>query len=319
MVDENYQDIEPGQEGELLIRAPVVMEAYFKNEKATKEAFYDFGDGSAPWFCSGDIGVMRDGKFYIVDRKKELLKYKGLQVAPAELENLLFTHPAVAEAAVVGVPAPDDPTTDLPRAYVVLSSKMGATEKKASAGTWPATPALEGEAAAQRAASNDTSKSDTLSQTKYFDSKDQAQSQTADSSKQDTLSQTRYTDQKEATMQTSLPKSTGSDSSKQDTLSQTRYSDTKETKASDSSKQDTLSQTRYMDSSKTATQSEDDLAEELKKYVAERVAQHKQLRGGIKFVDELPRNAIGKFLRRDLRIRAKKEIEIERGVTKSKL
>jgi 4-coumarate--CoA ligase len=50
---------------------------------------------------------------------QELLKYKGLQVAPAELENLLFTHPGIKEAAVVGVPAPDDPTTDWPRAYVV--------------------------------------------------------------------------------------------------------------------------------------------------------------------------------------------------------
>ena len=61
------------------------------------------------------------------------------------------------------------------------------------------------------------------------------------------------------------------------------------------------------------------LAEELKKYVADRLAQHKQLRGGIKFVPEIPKNAIGKFLRRDLRVRAKKEIEEERGIAKAKL
>jgi 4-coumarate--CoA ligase len=73
-VDENYNDVEPGQEGELIVRSPLVMNGYYNNPKATKEAFHE------DWFCSGDIGVMRDGKFYVVDRKKELLKYKGLQV-----------------------------------------------------------------------------------------------------------------------------------------------------------------------------------------------------------------------------------------------
>lgn len=222
MVDENFRDVEPGQEGELLIRAPVVMQGYFNNEEATRDAFHDFNDdGKGPWFCTGDIAVIRDEKFYIVDRRKELLKYKGLQVAPAEIENLLFTHPAVAEAAVVGVPAPDDPGTDLPRAYVVLEK-----------GQSP-----------QRAAG-------------------------ADASKLDTLSQTRYMDKKTTEIQSG---------------------------------------------------SQGGLEEELKKYVADRLAQHKQLRGGIKFVPEIPKNAIGKFLRKDLRIRAKKEIEVERGTTKAKL
>ncbi|KIW32181.1 uncharacterized protein PV07_03742 [Cladophialophora immunda] len=113
MVDENYNDVEPGQEGEMLVRSPLVTQGYFNNPQATKEAFHD------GWFCTGDIGILRNGKFYIVDRKKELLKYKGLQVAPAEIENLLFTHPKIQEAAVVGVNMPDDPGTDLPRAYVV--------------------------------------------------------------------------------------------------------------------------------------------------------------------------------------------------------
>lgn len=242
MVDENYKDVEPGQEGELLIRAPMVMEGYFNNEEATRDAFYDFKDDEGGhWFCSGDIAVIRDGKFYIVDRRKELLKYKGLQVAPAEIENLLFTHPAVAEAAVVGVPAPDDPTTDWPRAYVVLEqgrSPQGSASlvKSAASEAWPSTPALNAQAGEQRAAGTDTSKLDTLSQTKYQDS------------------------------------------------------------SSDSG-----------------------LEEELKRYVADRLAQHKQLRGGIKFVPEIPKNAIGKFLRKDLRIRAKKEIEVERGNAKAKL
>lgn len=341
MVNDNYEDVEPGQEGELLIRAPMVMEGYFNNDQATKDAFYDFNDDDrGPWFCSGDIGVMRDGKFYIVDRKKELLKYKGLQIAPAEIENLLFTHPAVAEAAVVGIPAPDDPGADLPRAYVVLS--------QAFQGSSP---------------DDDSSKLDTLEQTRYMDAKHTGN----DSSKEDTLGQTRYADVRRTSSastssmqgsgsassgswptptlrkaQAPLQRPAGSDSSKQDTVEQTRYMDAKhfqprnegsvgpsrtppsasidQTTMSDTSKQDTLSQTRYFDqsASKGATE-EPALAEELKKYVADRLAQHKQLRGGVKFVSEIPKNAIGKFLRRDLRIRAKKEIEEERGAIKAKL
>ncbi|OCT51505.1 putative acyl-coenzyme A synthetase [Cladophialophora carrionii] len=174
MVDDNFNDVEPGQEGELLVRSPLVTQGYFNNPQATKEAFHD------GWFCTGDIGVLRNGKFYIVDRKKELLKYKGLQVAPAEIENLLFTHPKIQEAAVVGVNLPDDPGTDLPRAYVV------------------ADPAQVSE-------------------------------------------------------------------------------------------------------------------QEIKDFVKERLAPYKQLRGGVVFVNELPKNAIGKFLRRELRDRAKREL----GLTKT--
>lgn len=138
LVDEEFRDVGPeGEEGELVVRSPLVTNGYFRNEEATKETFRE------GWFCTGDIAVRRDGRFFVVDRKKvrlsfmldcsngsfsprsanlqgqELLKYKGLQVAPAELENLLFTHPAIKEAAVIGVPAPNDPGTDWPRAYVV--------------------------------------------------------------------------------------------------------------------------------------------------------------------------------------------------------
>lgn len=352
LVDEDYNDVEPGQEGELLIRAPMTMEGYFNNEQATKEAFHDFNDdGRGPWFCSGDIGVMKDGKFYVVDRKKELLKYKGLQIAPAEIENLLFTHPAVAEAAVVGIPAPEDPGTDLPRAYIVLSEgALSGSNDRPAGDAWPATAALEAQASAQRSSSGDSSKQDTLSQTQYTDVKqprhktdtsqqdtlsqtrytDVKQSHaTSDPSKQDTLSQTRYTDTKATSApadswpsspalaaQASQERAISGDASKQDTLNQTRYTD----KKVDTSKQDTLGQTRYFDAKPGNTTSrEQELAEELKRYVAERLAAHKQLRGGIKFVPEIPKNAIGKFLRRDLRIRAKKEVEEERGDVKAKL
>lgn len=64
MVDDDFNDVEPGQEGELLVRSPLVTNGYYDNPEATKSAFHD------SWFCTGDIGVMRDGKFYIVDRKK---------------------------------------------------------------------------------------------------------------------------------------------------------------------------------------------------------------------------------------------------------
>ncbi|KAK3680268.1 hypothetical protein LTR78_000646 [Recurvomyces mirabilis] len=186
MVDEDFRDVEPDQEGELIVRSPLVTNGYYNNPQATKDAFHD------GWFCTGDIGRLRNGKFYIVDRKKvrslligrmtrlttgqELLKYKGLQVAPAEIENVLFTHPNIKEAAVVGIPAPNDPGTDWPRAYVVPQDR------------------------------------------------------------------------------------------------------------------DVLS--------------EDDV----KKWVLDRLAPYKQLRGGVAFVDEIPKNAIGKFLRRELRERSKKEV-----------
>lgn len=111
VVDEKFNDVEPGTEGELVLRSPVVTNGYFNNPEATKAAFHD------GWFLTGDIGVLRDGKFFVVDRKKELLKYKGLQVAPAEIEGLLLEHPAIKEAAVIGLPDPS--AGDLPRAYVV--------------------------------------------------------------------------------------------------------------------------------------------------------------------------------------------------------
>ncbi|KIW32237.1 uncharacterized protein PV07_03797 [Cladophialophora immunda] len=169
LVDDNFVDVKDGEPGELLVRGPTVMNGYFNNPEATKEAFHEH------WLRTGDIAIRRAGHFYIVDRKKELLKYKGLQIAPAELEHLLIQHPAVHEAAVIGVPSPDDPSSDLPRAYVVAGSS-------------------------------------------------------------------------------------------------------------------------------------DVTEQEIQRYVKERLAAHKQLRGGVVFVDEIPKNASGKVLRRELRDRARREL-----------
>lgn len=112
IVDDDGKDVEPGRPGEVLVKGPVVCKGYYCNEAADREAF------TGEWFHTGDIAEFRDGMFYIVDRKKELIKYKGLQVAPAELEALLLSHADVQDAAVIGVDA-DGGTNEVPRAYVV--------------------------------------------------------------------------------------------------------------------------------------------------------------------------------------------------------
>ncbi|KAI0454778.1 acetyl-CoA synthetase-like protein [Xylaria acuta] len=114
LVDDNEKDVEPGKAGEIWVRGPVVTKGYWKNEKANRDSFRD------GWFCTGDIAVFRDGFFFIVDRKKELIKYKGNQVAPAELEAVLLSHPKILDAAVIGVPGEG---TEVPRAYVVANQK----------------------------------------------------------------------------------------------------------------------------------------------------------------------------------------------------
>lgn len=94
------------------------MKGYYKNPKATAETITSDG-----WLKTGDIGYYNTkGKWFIVDRKKELIKVKGNQVAPAELEGLLLEHPGIADAAVIGIPFAED---ERPRAYVV--PKAGVT------------------------------------------------------------------------------------------------------------------------------------------------------------------------------------------------
>lgn len=103
----------PAARGELWVRGPNVMKGYWNNPKATAETLTPDG-----WLKTGDISyVDEEGRFFIVDRKKELIKVKGNQVAPAELEALLLEHPAIADAAVIGMPTPDG--DEKPRAFVV--------------------------------------------------------------------------------------------------------------------------------------------------------------------------------------------------------
>ena len=99
--------------GEILVRSPSVMQYYVGNEAATLETVD--ADG---WLHTGDVGKLKDGKVYVIDRKKELIKVRGWQVAPAELEGVLLMHPDISDAAVIGVSKPGS-TSEVPRAYVI--------------------------------------------------------------------------------------------------------------------------------------------------------------------------------------------------------
>jgi len=102
-----------GKEGELWIRGPQIMKGYLNRPEETAGCLDRDG-----WYHTGDVGyVDADGFFFIVDRTKELIKYKGLQVAPAELEALLLTHPAILDAAVVR--RADEEAGEVPKAFVV--------------------------------------------------------------------------------------------------------------------------------------------------------------------------------------------------------
>ncbi|KAH8757855.1 hypothetical protein F5882DRAFT_453918 [Hyaloscypha sp. PMI_1271] len=116
------------QPGELVVQSPSVVLGYLNNPKANKETFFDDTDGKERWMRTGDEAEIRKAPsgnehVFIVDRIKELIKVKGLQVAPAELEAHLLTHPAVADCAVI--PAPDDAAGEVPKAFVVKSSSVG--------------------------------------------------------------------------------------------------------------------------------------------------------------------------------------------------
>ena len=116
------EELIANQKGEVCVRGPQIMKGYLNNPEATARTI----DGDN-WLHTGDIGYAdEDGHFFIVDRVKELIKYKGFQVAPAELEAVLLTHPAVADAAVI--PCPDDEAGEVPKAFVVLKDKASAEE-----------------------------------------------------------------------------------------------------------------------------------------------------------------------------------------------
>lgn len=113
IIDENGADVPFGEQGEIAVRGPQVVSGYWRLPEATAAAFPD-GE-----LRTGDIGFMdREGWLYVVDRKKDMINASGFKVWPREVEDVLYTHPAVREAAVVGVPDPYRGETV--RAYVSL-------------------------------------------------------------------------------------------------------------------------------------------------------------------------------------------------------
>jgi long-chain acyl-CoA synthetase len=119
-IETGEHELPVGEDGEIIIRGPQIMQGYWKAPEETARALRD------GWLYTGDIGhVDADGYTYIVDRKKEMIKYKGFGVAPAELESLLMEHPAVMDSAVIGVP--DDEAGELIKGFVVLRKGHSST------------------------------------------------------------------------------------------------------------------------------------------------------------------------------------------------
>ncbi|XP_033733812.1 probable 4-coumarate--CoA ligase 1 [Pecten maximus] len=120
---ETGAELGTGETGELVFKGPQIMKGYLNNQQATDDMIKD------GWLYSGDVGhVQEDGCIVITDRLKELIKYKGFQVPPAELEDLLLKHPGIQDAAVIGIP--DEDAGELPRAYVVSKPDQTLTEEE---------------------------------------------------------------------------------------------------------------------------------------------------------------------------------------------
>lgn len=114
-VENGETEVPPGEAGELMVRGPQVMKGYFNNAEATRDTLTE-----DRWLHTGDIVRMdADGYVWVLDRLKELIKYKGFQVPPAELEGVLLEHPGIADAAVIG--KEDLESGEIPKAFVVQS------------------------------------------------------------------------------------------------------------------------------------------------------------------------------------------------------
>jgi len=122
-VETGTREMPVGEVGELVVKGPQVMKGYWKRPEETSEVLRN------GWLYTGDLGKMdEDGYFYITDRKKDLIKYKGYSVYPRELEDILYEHPAVKLAAVVG--KPDPVSGEIPKAFIVLREGAMATEEE---------------------------------------------------------------------------------------------------------------------------------------------------------------------------------------------
>jgi acyl-CoA synthetase (AMP-forming)/AMP-acid ligase II len=121
IIDESGKILGVNEVGEVCIKGPVIMKGYYKNTKATAATVKD------GWLHTGDIGYYdKDEKFFIVDRLKELIKYKAFQVPPAELEGLLLSNPKIKDCGVIGIP--DEAVGELPFAFVVKQPNVELSE-----------------------------------------------------------------------------------------------------------------------------------------------------------------------------------------------
>ena len=119
---ESGKDVPTGQPGEVWVRGPNVMKGYLNNPEATARTVDSDG-----WLHTGDIGITEDnGYLTVIDRLKELIKVKGFQVAPAELESLLLKHPKIADVAVI--PVADEHCGEVPKAIVVKRDALTAED-----------------------------------------------------------------------------------------------------------------------------------------------------------------------------------------------
>jgi fatty-acyl-CoA synthase len=128
VVDAAGRDCADGDVGEIWIRSPQNMRGYWANPKATGDAFVDRQASGEGWFRSGDAGYLRDGYLFLHDRIKDMIVSGGENIYPAEVENALMQHPAVADGAVIGVP--DERWGEAVKACVVLKKGMQADERQ---------------------------------------------------------------------------------------------------------------------------------------------------------------------------------------------
>jgi acyl-CoA synthetase (AMP-forming)/AMP-acid ligase II len=120
IVDEHFRQVPPGTDGEIIIRGEKISPGYWNDEEANRRSRRD------GWFLTGDVGrIDSDGYLWFVDRRTDLIKSGGENVAGAEIERVIAQHPDVAEVAVIGVPDPQ--WDEVPKAFVILRDGATAT------------------------------------------------------------------------------------------------------------------------------------------------------------------------------------------------
>jgi long-chain acyl-CoA synthetase len=123
IVDSNEKELGPGEVGEIIVRGPNIMKGYWNQPEESELALLN------NWLFTGDMGNMDDDGFlYIVDRKKDMLIYRGQNIYPREIEEVLYNHPKIVECAVVGIKTAQK--GEIPKAYIALKEGQTATEKE---------------------------------------------------------------------------------------------------------------------------------------------------------------------------------------------